>query len=92
MYKNYDSKKLGITVSRAAVLDETKKAIWMVTNRSSFLLKVDLITNETFGSNSIFVILTDFKEKIRNQKEDKSVEFKYYINFKDLEFYPYWKR
>ena len=52
----------------------------------------DLITNETFGSNSIFVILTDFKEKIRKQKEDKSVEFKYYINFKDLEFYPYWKR
>lgn len=46
MYKNYDSKKLGITVSRAAVLDETEKAIWMVTNRSSFLLKVDLITNE----------------------------------------------
>lgn len=51
----------------------------------------DLIANET-GSSSIFDILTDFKEKLRMLKEGKTVEFEYYIDFTDLEFYPYWKR
>lgn len=51
----------------------------------------DLIANEA-DSSSIFDILTDFKEKLRMLKEGKTVEFEYYINFKDLKYYPYWKR